>query len=237
MMDKLQLVPHVRSERKRITEGTCSRQGPGEEGARKEEADRKRGRRKREESGAREGGRQEECRRVFRSIPPFYGVPLHSCRYAAHPRISSPLGSHVIERSPSRGETQPIHILCSPPCIPWREEEPSRERERRVRKRKEQERERDRDRKERERETARRVEPQRTVFVKRERTGWERVVGGRGTSRRRKKQKARGWRRESENRGKWKIQQPRCWMEWALGKPPNIPGLRFCPLAPVRDLF
>lgn len=30
------------------------------------------------------------------------------------PPISSPLGSHVIERSPSRGETQPIHILCSP---------------------------------------------------------------------------------------------------------------------------
>ena len=118
MMDKLRLVPHVRSERKRVTEGTCSRQGPGEEGARKEEADRKRGRRKREESDARIGGRQEECRRVFRSIPPFYGVPLHSCRYAAHPRISSPLGSHVIERSPSRGETQPIHILCSPPCIP-----------------------------------------------------------------------------------------------------------------------
>lgn len=52
---------------------------------------------------------------MFRSIPPFYGVPLHSCRYAAHPRVSSPLGSHVIERSPSRGETQPIHILCSLP--------------------------------------------------------------------------------------------------------------------------
>lgn len=66
--------------------------------------------------------------RVFRSIPPFRlalrFVPVGT---AAHPGISSPLGSHVIERSPSRGETQPIHILCSPLYILRRE----RKRERR----------------------------------------------------------------------------------------------------------
>lgn len=92
-----------------------------EGGGGKEEKERKKERGEREESN-KEGGRGDKrnagaCTAVFH--PPFYGVPLHSCRYdAAHPRISSPLGSHVIERSPSRGETQPIHILCSPPVHP-----------------------------------------------------------------------------------------------------------------------
>lgn len=125
MMDKLRLVPHVRSERK-TTEGrrqgreTAAKGGalppssalPPLKGEEKKEEKKRKGER---EEWSKEGRRQEECRRVYRSIPPFYGVPLHSCSYAAHPRISSPLGSHVIERSPSRGETQPIHILCSPP--------------------------------------------------------------------------------------------------------------------------
>lgn len=131
MMDKLRLVPHVRSERK-TTEGEGRRQGretaakggspspsllcsPSVKGRGKKEEKKRKGER---EEWSKEGRRQEECRRVYRSIPPFYGVPLHSCSYAAHPRISSPLGSHVIERSPSRGETQPIHILCSPPPLP-----------------------------------------------------------------------------------------------------------------------
>lgn len=130
MMDKLRLVPHVRSERK-TTGGNAVDRGekrPRKGGSallcrpvegREEEQEKGEEKRKGErEEWNKEGRRQEECRRVYRSIPPFYGVPLHSCRYAAHPRISSPLGSHVIERSPSRGETQPIHILCSPPVHP-----------------------------------------------------------------------------------------------------------------------
>ena len=50
MMDKLRLVPHVRSERKRVTQGTCCSRhgkvggGSGETGARRTEADRKKGR-------------------------------------------------------------------------------------------------------------------------------------------------------------------------------------------------
>lgn len=122
MMDKLRLVPHVRSEReenrgeKRPRKGSLSLssllRSPSVKGRGKKEEKKRKGER---EEWSKEGRRQEECRRVYRSIPPFYGVPLHSCSYAAHPRISSPLGSHVIERSPSRGETQPIHILCSPP--------------------------------------------------------------------------------------------------------------------------
>lgn len=60
-----------------------------------------------------------------------------------------------------------------------------------MRKRKEQERERDRDRKEREREPGgSNLSAQFSLNEKEQ--GEERVVGGRGTSRRRKKQKARG---------------------------------------------
>lgn len=86
------------------------------------------------EKSARDGERNSgvgHSARVFRSIPPFRAcAPLRSCRYAAHPRISSPLGSHVIERSPSRGETQPIHILCSPLYILRRERKRERKRTR-----------------------------------------------------------------------------------------------------------
>lgn len=93
-------------------------------------------------------GRKTAARRVFGTARGIAGVghtvracsavfhhsglcsaPFRSCRYAAHPRISSPLGSHVIERSPSRGETQPIHILCSPLYILRRERKRERKRD------------------------------------------------------------------------------------------------------------
>lgn len=110
-----------------------------------ERAERKKGGREKS-AGRREGQRGVgHTARVpqYSTIPAC--APLRSCRYAAHPRISSPLGSHVIERSPSRGETQPIHILCSPLYILRRERKRERERQR--------ERERKSGKEERQRET------------------------------------------------------------------------------------
>lgn len=131
MMDNPRLVPHVRSGNTRAREGGKS-VGNTRGG---ERAERKKGgrekecmREEREEQGEGGGGIQCACVPQYSTIPAC--APLRSCRYAAHPRISSPLGSHVIERSPSRGETQPIHILCSPLYILRRERKREREKER-----------------------------------------------------------------------------------------------------------
>lgn len=125
MMDNPRLVPHVRSDAsRREGERGKTRERAVERAERKKDGREKSVRDGERDSG--EGGIQ--CARVpqYSTIPAC--APLRSCRYAAHPRISSPLGSHVIERSPSRGETQPIHILCSPLYILRRERKRERER-------------------------------------------------------------------------------------------------------------
>lgn len=136
MMDNPRLVPHVRSkdhaerERERAGGVAGKREGGGGGGGAKERKGRKTIARRVCGTARGTAGWDTQCARVpqYSTIPAC--APLRSCRYAAHPRISSPLGSHVIERSPSRGETQPIHILCSPLYILRRERKRERETER-----------------------------------------------------------------------------------------------------------
>lgn len=123
MMDNPRLVPHVRSRN-----GGKTREGGRDERAERKKDGREKSVRDSERDSGGVGHTVRACSAVFHHSG-LCSAPFRSCRYAAHPRISSPLGSHVIERSPSRGETQPIHILCSPLYILRRERKRERKRD------------------------------------------------------------------------------------------------------------